>query len=108
MFGEEPFSPFIIFGDQTFDLEIDFECDLFAEVPFCCVSSRPRKISSSFRPNVKGPSFSLMPHSQTIFRARSVARSMIVPRAGGDIVEHELFGHPPAHENGKVVVQEFL
>src|SRR5258707_1171895 len=34
---------------------------------------------SSLLPNVIGPSFSLMPHSHTILRARSVARSMSLP-----------------------------
>src|SRR5262249_41445412 len=34
---------------------------------------------SSFLPKASGPSFSDMPHSQTIFRARSVATSMSLP-----------------------------
>src|SRR5579885_3894466 len=44
----------------------------------CCAISRPRKICSSFLPKLSGPS-SLMPHSQTILRARSVARSISFP-----------------------------
>jgi hypothetical protein len=42
----------------------------------CSLISRPRKIISSFLPNVSGPSSSLMPYWVTIARARPVAFSM--------------------------------
>ena len=107
MFGEEPLCPFVVFGHQSLDLEIDLQGDWSLKSRLVAALGQEKSLLL-FRPNVKGPSFSLMPHSQTIFLARSVARSMIVPRSGRDVLQNEFFGHTPAHENGKLVVEELL
>ena len=46
-----------------------------------------------------------MPYSVTICRATLVARSMSFCGAGGDVADHDLLGHAPAHQHRELVAQ---
>ena len=47
---------------------------------------------------------SLIPHSQTILRASSVARSMSLPAPVVIWFEEDFFGHPSAHQEGNLLL----
>ena len=84
----------VLLVDDPMDLAVDVASGLLG-VALAVRISRPRKTSPSFFPKASGPSFSLMPHSQTMARARSVARSMSLPGTGGALVEREHLGQRP-------------
>ena len=50
----------------------------------------------------------LMPYSQTILRARSVARSMSLPAPVVITIQEDLFGDAPAHQDGQLRFQVIL
>ena len=54
------------------------------------------------------PQSSLMPHSQTILRARSVARSMSLPAPVVMWFEEDLLGDAAAHQDGELRLEVLL